>query len=236
MSTLLEIVQDAFSELTEQDIPASVVGNGDPNAIRALALANRAGKALNCDAPSGWEATRREYQFLTVADQEAYDAPADYDSMIPHTYWDKLNYWRVNGPATPAFYNYLRSAIVAVGVRRWLYFEDGKFHLHPVPADSDFPISIWYRSNAWCRSATGTLQTRWLADNDEPRLNADLMTMGLKWRLLQADGLPYMEAKQEYAREVDKVMARDGGMPVLNMAGNKILPWGMVNVQEGNYG
>lgn len=80
-------------------------------------------------------------------------------------------------------------------------------------------------------------QPDWTADTDTAILDEDLIEMGLIWRLQERLGLAYAEAREEYEREVDKAVARDGGAGVLNLApGDRLTLIGPYNVPETGFG
>ena len=82
----------------------------------------------------------------------------------------------------------------------------------------------------------GVTAPDWTADTDVALIDENLIELGVIWRLLARLGLAYAEEKDEYEREVDKAVARDGGNAILDLA-----PWdrltlvGPYNVQEGNF-
>lgn len=64
--TLLTICTNVANDLALA-APTSIVGNSDETALRLLASAQRAGKALAKKAPYGWVAQQKEYDFVTAA-------------------------------------------------------------------------------------------------------------------------------------------------------------------------
>lgn len=77
----------------------------------------------------------------------------------------------------------------------------------------------------------------WAADTDTALLDEDLIELGVIWRLQQRLGLAYAEEKDEYEREVDKAIARDGGTATLSLTPVDRMqflgPW---NVPETGFG
>jgi hypothetical protein len=59
----------------------------------------------------------------------------------------------------------------------------------------------------------------WSGDTNEPLLDAEAMTLGVIWRWLKRNRLPYQDEFQEYDMRVKQLIARDGGAKVLNMGG-----------------
>lgn len=67
-------------------------------------------------------------------------------------------------------------------------------------------------------SSAGAGQSDWAADSDFSVLDEDLIELGVTWRLLARLGMSYAEERDEYDREVDKAVARDGGTMTLDLA------------------
>jgi len=86
-------------------------------------------------------------------------------------------------------------------------------------------------------TTTGAGQADWAADSDVSVLDEDLIELGVTWRLLERMGFSYAEERDEYEREVDKAVARDGGTMTLDLAPydrlTLISPYN--NVVDGNW-
>jgi hypothetical protein len=86
-------------------------------------------------------------------------------------------------------------------------------------------------------TTAGAGQSDWAADSDVSVLDEDLLELGLTWRLLERLGFSYAEERDEYEREVDKAIARDGGTMTLDLAPYDrlalISPYN--NVVDGNW-
>lgn len=235
MTQVIDLIKDALGEIGEYEIPEFYVDNPNPTAMQALALANREGRSLA--RRHGWERLTTIHTFSTVASQADYALPSDFDRFVSGTWWDRSNYWELNGPASPVDWQRLKSGQVNAGVRRWFTMMGNKFYLDPTPTASGDTISFIYQSNSWCESAAGVAQVKILADTDVLRVPEEAFRLGIKWRFLKEKGLPSDLDLIEYEREVQRSMARDGGMPKLRMDYQKVVsPELAVNIQEGNFG
>lgn len=171
-----------------------------------------------------------------------YALPTDFQRMVDGTLWDRSRYWEMRGPLSPQQWQLYKSSVIgrASIQRRWRIRRIGGnnlFSVDPTPGDSNGILVFEYVSNAWCASATGTLQTTWLADTDVGIVDEYLLRLGIKWRFLERLGMNYVSAADEYERQVAKAMAADGGAAVLNLAAAPGTP--LISpylVQEGNYG
>lgn len=83
----------------------------------------------------------------------------------------------------------------------------------------------------------GKTRADWAADTDTFLLSEDLLELGVIWRLLARLGLAYAEEKDEYERQVDQSIARDGGNATLSLTpGRGLHLLGPYNVPDTGYG
>lgn len=216
--TLLQMVQQACSEIGIPE-PASLVGSLDDQGKQLLALANREAKDFSvlANANGGWTALHKEYTFTTVASQQEYALPADFECFVQRTWWDGTLKWELLGPITAQEKQVLKYGIIANGPRRKFYIQNNELNLVPVPESTGDVIAYDYFSNYWCQSAAFAPQARWTADTDLYLLDEDCFIQGIKWRFLRAKGLSYDQEKDDYERDCARVMARDGGARDLNI-------------------
>jgi hypothetical protein len=180
-----------------------------------------------------------------------YDLPSDFDRDIDGTFWDRTNYWQMRGALSPQDWQAYRSSLFSQATiqRRWRFRNSdwlssstgtpstNVLSIDPQPLSAGANLVFEYVSNGWCANAsTGARQSQWLADTDYGVLDEYLLGLSVKWRLLRRRGLSYSEELDEYEREVDKAVARDGGAATLNMTPNRgtwlVGPW---TVQDGNF-
>jgi hypothetical protein len=178
-----------------------------------------------------------------VFSQDTYPEPALFDRFINGTGWDRTNRWQLIGPDSPQMDQYHRSGIVTTGPRR--HFRQtgslaaGTYRIWPPPQTIDTPFQIaWeYVTLGWCQSASGATQTSMTADTDVPLLDSQAIILDVKWRFLEAKGIPTAASMQSEAMEyISQLIARDGGAPTLTM-GRRFQPYliGSWQVQDGSY-
>lgn len=156
-----------------------------------------------------------------------YSLPTDFQRMVDGTLWDRSRFWQMRGAMSPQQWQLYKSSPIgrASIQRRWrIRVPSGsgagtavKFSIDPVPTDNASSLVFEYVSNAWCKSAAGSAQASWVADTDVGILDEDLLTLGVKWRMLRRLGMSYDDERDEYEREVDKAVASDGGAAIINM-------------------
>lgn len=214
-----------------------VSGDSIPAAARVLSVDSAT--QITMDMVATGTATTTDLTFA----QDTYPEPAFFDRFINQTAWDRTNRWQLLGPDSPQLDEFHRSGIVTTGPRRHFRqvgsLEGGTYRLWPPPQTVDTPFQIaWeYITLAWCQSDAGTLQSSMVADTDVPLLDSQAMILGVKWRFLQAKGIPTAASMQtEYVDYCSQLIARDGGAPILRM-GRRYSPYLLTsyNVQDGNY-
>ncbi len=194
-----------------------------------------------------------------------YALPADFKKPVDNTFWDRSRFWSMRGPQSPQQWQLYKSSVIGrATIQRRYRFRSvwsqggtaigGSFgtdgigdvpafrtflSIDPTPFDNGAQFVFEYVSSGWCQSVAGIPQSSWQADTDvaaDPELEY-LIGLDLAWRLLRRLGLSYAEELDEYARQVDKAMAHDGGSAILDMTPNNNLsligPW---NLPETGFG
>lgn len=244
--SLLTICSNAILDIGIEDSPvlSAIIGNTTPLAKRVLQQARQAASSLSKRA--NWSALIVENVF-TANGQTAFTLPSDFRSMVNDTLWDRSRYWALRGALSPQQWQVYKSSIIGTATieQRWrIRIPSGsgagtspEFFIDPTIAATDNSTFVYeYVSNNWCRSAGGTPQSDWQADSDTSVLDENLLELGVRWRLMRRLGLSYEEEREEYEREVDKAVARDGGTATLSLVPRRGLQLiGPLNVQEGNF-
>lgn len=245
--SLLTICQNAIQNVGVNvgALPTTIVGNNDPAAIRVYQQARRAGESLAKRA--NWTALVVENVF-TANGQTAFTLPADFRSMVNDTLWDRSRYWALRGALSPQQWQVYKSSIIGTATiqQRWrIRIQSGsgagsapEFTIDPTIAATDNSTFVYeYVSSNWCVSAAGTPQSAWAADTDTALLDEDLIELGVTWRLMRRLGLSYEEEREEYEREVDKAVARDGGTATIGIVPNpRLILVGPYNIPETGFG
>ena len=208
--TILSLAQDACAEIG-LPAPLFLVSNADNSAVQLLALSNRVGEEIAAMAGTwgGWPQLRKEYTVTIYNGQDAYPFPSNIQYLIPGTGWSRTYRWQLLGPLEAQEWQVLKSGISPTGPRTRYRIMGGKIYFDPPPS-SDQDIVFEYYANTWCQNASGVGQTRFKADNDTFILPDNLLTLGLKWRLLRAKGLDYQQEYQEYKAACERGLARAG--------------------------
>lgn len=216
MATLLSICQDVCDRVNLAR-PTQIISGINQTARTLRGCAQREGVALA--RRWSWQALLREHTFVSVAaTAQTNSIPTDWDGrLVADTFWNRGDLRPVQGPLDSREWQAIQSGGVSA-VTDAFRFRDNMIELVPTPT-AGVTYAYEYISGQWCESSAGTGQTEWLADTDVPRLDAELMTLGVMWRFLQGRGLDFAMAMGDYEAEVMKAMSRDGSRRVISLSG-----------------
>lgn len=219
------------------DATYAVSGEGQPQAQRISRVVDA--NTVLCEMESTSSASGTAITFA----KDTYAVPDDFDRFIPATAWDRTNHWRLLGPDSPQFDQYLRSGIFATGPRiRWRQVgrSPNVFRIWPPPTAQNTPDAlVWeYVSKNWVVKADDTTANKMTADTDIPLLDDQIVILGCKWRMWQIKGFSSeaREMQSEYCDAVARLIARDGGIPDLYLnrrAGPFLI--GVDSIQDGYF-
>lgn len=212
MATLGEIARAALQEIGGFEVPATFGGNLNLTAVRCVALLNREGKTLEME--NRWTELISTYTFTTVNGTANYDLPSDFRAFANMSQWDRTNSRPLVGPAAPFVWQWLKGDVTAGNtIDRWFRIQAGDLYIHPTPTVDGDTIAFDYYSKSWVTDANGSDATSCSNDNDTPKLDGDLLTLGLKWRFLQAQGMPFEAEYREYESMKSECLSDNGGKP-----------------------
>ena len=235
MASLLELVNTVLPEIGFPQVD-DVVGNTNQTARLALALANREGRSL---AKKDWRILIKRNVITTVSSADSYSLPSDFDRFIHDTDWNETASTRLFGPVSDDYWNADLSGLTIVTIEdRWQLRADGvnsRMFIRPMPTSAE-ALTFFYAANSWCRSAGGQRQSAFAADTDVLLLDSFVFELGLKWRMLQAQKREFQIEIAEYRNELNKSLARDGGMQTLRILGPVEDPDFVGRVPEQGFG
>lgn len=236
--TLKEICQRALRESGEFAVPATIVNNVDPSAVRLLASADRTGRDLH--RKLNWQALNQTYTFDTEDGTAEYSLPEDYQRFINLTFWDRTNLAYIRGPVSPVEFEALRSGSLSAPSAFQAYFRvaAGKFVIHPTPSDIR-TIAYQYIGQNWVDTNSDTVMDAeyFAADTNTCAFDDDLMVLGVRYRFLAASGAPHDEERAEYDAFEQRAIADDGGKGVIRFGGDvRVGPLGSGGLPETGFG
>jgi hypothetical protein len=180
--------------------------------------------------------------------RDTYPMPVGFDWFQNRTMWDRTNRWELLGPDSPQMDQWHRSGIVVTGPRR--HFRQlgsggtantyaNEFRIWPAPAEIVEPLQLVFEYLSIAAvNVTGaglTFSQYFANDTDMPLLDDQAIIQGIKWMFWEVKGFgSYMTLQQRWVDYVDRLIARDGGAPTLNVV-KRVNPIFIspANVQDG---
>lgn len=193
--SLLTIIQDAAVECKIIK-PTSVIGNTAPDTENLLRLANKVGDTLM--RVFDWQILTKEHTFSSVATEtQTGILPADFDRICKETFWDRTDQYLIAGPVTQTEWQGLKAVTFSTEENRKYTIRGGNILIIPT-MEGGKTLAFEYVSNQWCQDASSTGQTSWAADTDTGVINEELITRGVIWEYLTAEGLPNASQAASY--------------------------------------
>ena len=208
MTSLLVIVQDATNRIGVPQ-PSSAIDNPDVSTRQLTSFAQQEVRELARAHP--WQVLQKEKTFTaTATETQASVIPTDFDRFVFKTFFNRTGNRIVSGPLTAQEWQDFkgRSAVVVYDAFRQ---RGNDLIMMPVP-DAGDEYAFEYICNTPVVDANGTtFRTKFLADDDEPLLDSELVTLGIIWRFRKAKGLDYAEDFRTYQMQLMQLKARDAG-------------------------
>lgn len=204
--TLLSIISDVADEVGLPR-PAAVIGSTDGAVQKMARMSTRTARDLVMRVP--WRQLRTERTFTAVAGEtQAGVLPADLDSVIAETLWDRTNRRLISGAVPAMQWQSMKATLPAGGFDRWFTLRGGSILIYPGMAGGE-SCAFEYVSRNWCASAGGTPQSAWAADTDVALLDEELLTLGTVASYLRSEGQPWEAARADFEAYLTALAATD---------------------------
>jgi len=214
--SLLTVCRDALQRMTGFEVPSSFYGNTNLTAVSCVALVNAEGRALVRE--HRWGSLVTSHTITTVSGTDTYALPSDFLAFGNLSQFDRANDRRLKGPTSPMDWQELKSTVIgSTGLVRFFRKVGTNIVIHPTPTASGDTLAFDYYSSNWVALQAGGTAARVASDNDTFRLDEELLTLGLKWRFLQAKGLPFEPEYKEYEAIKEELRADDGGAGLIDL-------------------
>jgi hypothetical protein len=213
-----DIIQSAAVDIGIP-VPAAPFAATDVQTRQLVALLNKEGRELR--KRHQWQVLLREYAFVTVATESQGSLGTILPLMqdiLPETFWNRTKQEPLSGPLSPQEWQALKADNAAAPYNQWR-LRGNELLMMPVPA-AGHNCAFEYRSKAWLTDSTGAIYRNAIgADTDEVLLDDEVMLAGLIWRWKKAKGFEYGEDFNVYERQVQDLIAKDGGSRRISVTG-----------------
>lgn len=216
--TLLSIINDV-QDRTGLPRSNAVIGSSDQNTRQLLSIANWHGRSMVRDFP--WRRLISQEEFTTTATENQTNFfPQFYSSLIDNSMWNRTRLVPMIGPLTSQEWQTIKVTTISSLYPVWRHAESTGFRdiqIMPTPAAGE-TIAYDCMNSDWITLAGGGTATRFANDSDEPRLDEELLILGIMWRWLERKQLDWQPAKAEYDVVLRKMTANDSARRTISMA------------------
>lgn len=232
--TASQIIQDAAYELGLIAADVDVFASTDQNLVQLRRLLTRVGRDILKERR--WSHLQKPHTITTGAADATYDLPADFDRMIPQTYWNRTTVFP-GVPIGAEVWQYLQ-ANTSSPISALFRLVNNEVQIYPTPSSIQ-TIALEYISSYWVME-TGQVagnETRCDANTDSILFDSTLVMHALKRAFLEAKGFDSTAAGNAYERRLALVCGSDGSAPVLSIGpsrGGALL--GDWNIPETGFG
>lgn len=220
MATTLEIIQDAINRLCIAKQP-SYLDMSDDTQRQMLALLNETGQDLCLSFP--WQALTIPVVAQAADDPRNMSDQGEVDELCPglSRFIDDCLYLNgrmmpLIGPMSAQGRTFMRAGGMAL--LYGFFLERGHLWI-TCPTTSEQELRFAYISKFWANDADGNGIDRLTSDTDTPLLDSRLLTLGVVWRWLSRNGLPYQQEFLNYDNALRSLQASDTPRGVLNAGG-----------------
>lgn len=204
--SLLTIIQKAIrqSKVIEQ-VPASIIGNNNPDIQQAQELLFEVGEMLKMNYD--WQMLVKNTTFNTVNGTTSYAlstvvSAGDLESFVGNTMFDSTNNREVWIIDYSEYQRLTATVQSSAGIDKSIALFNDSLYIYPTPTSTD-TITFLYKTAQWVTSSGGTGQDDWLADTDTSLFPEYLLQLGLVALMRREFGLPYQEQWNNFMDRTD---------------------------------
>jgi len=212
------------------DTTYQVQGVGIPNATYVTAVTGTTTLTVN------YAPTEAQVDGQLIFQKVKYNLPADYNSTVNRTHWDKSKRWEMLGPESAQQWEWLLSGYISTGPRiRWRLLGP-YFQIWPGMNAGEL-LGFEYRSNAWAYNALGVPKNSFTSDTDTCVYPDRVMVLGTKLKYFEAKGFDTTALYRDYLAELETAIGQDVAAANLSFAprpGTVLI--GYDNLPDSGYG
>jgi len=161
--TILTLAQRCAKRLLLTS-PSSVVGSTDNNIILLQAMIELAAEEIRDSFE--WPELQKEHTFTLATNTASYALPADYNSTVNESLWNRDQNWELIGPLSPQEWQLYKSGLISDIPRQRFRIKGwgtNQFFIDPTPSSSENgqTCAYEYMSRTCFRPKTWAASTSW---------------------------------------------------------------------------
>lgn len=202
-------------------VPSALFSTTDAQSVQLRSLLNEEQTELVKWGDTQWRKLTRIGNFTTAAaDVQPNAIPTDLDHFIPASMWDRTSSRPVIGPIDEQTWQAWKARPVLTSIIFGFIMHGNDLLMAPNPPAGD-SIYFSYISNLGVYAQGDATPTKqyFTADSDTSVFDETMMARGVRWRFLNAKGLPYAQQYQEWVEQVQREAGRTKSAPILNASG-----------------
>lgn len=217
--------------------PAQFIGGNDATTNQVVAIIREIGQML---VKKQWRQLQKLWTITMTPGVTRYDLPADFETVVNNTAWNRTSRLPALGPQTPQQWNMLQARQLGGRTFQLQYRYDGnqiEFYYSPAAPQT---IAIQYKSRGWVQKSGGTSTTyidEPQSDGDVVLFPADLMRMGIEYYWRRKKGFATEVEADDWNKAIRIALAADMPAPDLSLTATSQYPYlGSINIPDTNYG
>lgn len=215
---LLTLVSQ-FCKRNQLKVPTVVATSTDEHIAQILAILN---ELLYDTVDYGnLQAVRAEATVTTLAAElqgTLSTLAPKFVKIIPDSMWNRTRKIKVEGPLNESDWQMMKASGVTAGFPKFRIMSDS-LYLLPAPAAGE-TITFEYQKQVVVAN-DNSVKEYFTVDTDTCLIPDRLLLLGLRWRWLEAKGLPSVSAGLQFANALETTLARERAPTSLNLNGYK---------------
>jgi len=213
--TLLTTVQNAAEALGIKP-PASVADSTSDTARALKRFAVNTAEELMRE--HDWQVLTKEHEITITGPKDAYELPDDLDRIIPNSFWNENDRWRVRGNQTAEEWARRKNSWdFSSSFNAAFFISQGLITFDPKPDGLDI-VSFYYISKNFLDDNSST----WNADSQSSLIPEQLIEYGVIYKMLRRLGRDYAGELNDYTAQKYRYFGQDVPAPVINLGPNAV--------------
>lgn len=223
--TVATVITEAGTLLgLDPEEAATPFSSTEPNIVQLLGFLRVGGRDLL--RKFAWGQLRvDDYTFSTIASQDTYSLPVDFDRHVNETQWNHSTTLRLCGPISPQEWALVRAQGLSAGTDYLYQVAGSNMKLYPVPTGTQ-TLALTYQSSYWVQADGSAARDKAspTADNDILWLDSLLLIHRLRMDFRRAKRMDSTAETQDYLDALSQAKGANAPASTLSLNGRRAIP------------